>query len=158
MEAHRQNLPQGKPASTKLVAKGQVPTSGWRVRPWDRLGTQCRWHSKGTRGRNMRSAAHRGIRGGTLYASPVPKFLCQVLFPADISKPQCPIFQWKAPVPSELKYLLKPEKILCVPKQKPVAGAGGWGRRREGTLESGEGLRAGMLRWESGMVQWEGMQ
>ena len=47
VEAHRQSLPWGKPGgatSTKLVAKGQLPTSRWRVRTWDRLGT----HAGGT--------------------------------------------------------------------------------------------------------------
>lgn len=115
---------------------------------WD----TCRWHSKGTRGRSMRRAGHWGIRGGT-YASPVPKLLCQVSFPADVSKPQCHVFQWKAPVLSELKYLLKPEKILCVPEQEPGAGAGEGQEKRGDTGEwRGAGSRDAALGKRDGAV------
>lgn len=93
-----------------------------------------------------------GHRGGALYALPVPKFLCQISFPADVSKPQCPVFQWKAPVLSEPKYLLKHEKILCVPKQEPGVGIG------EGQEKRGDtgGWRGAGSR-DAALGKWDGV-
>lgn len=103
-------------------------------------------------GRSRRRAELRGIRSGALYALPVPKFLCQVWFPADVSKPQCPVFQWKAPVLSEPKYLLKHEKILCVPKQEPGVGIGE-GQEKKG--DTGEWRGAGSR--DAALGKWDGV-
>lgn len=61
MEAHWQSLLWGKPASTKLMAKGQLPTSGWKVRTWDKLGTRAggTWHT-GQENKEGSTSGHQG--------------------------------------------------------------------------------------------------